>query len=140
MSIYNGFDQDQFEQWVFDIDDKLESFCDSVVALRGRLDYSVASLEDVGAWLLRTYKTPEAVEALHRAITVDGFVRYIGEVHRKVLGGGWDMQFDGAAQMEQPGPFVWGFDAVGTRVIPYALIKECLATQSTAPLRRHLGR
>jgi hypothetical protein len=136
LSIYAGFDQEQFERWVFDIDDKLESFRESVLALRERLDGSVASLDAVGEWLVNTYKTPEAVDALHRAITVDGFVRYIGEVHRKSLGGHWDMAFDGLPE-EQPGPYLVGFDGAGTKLAPYALMKECLATRST-DLKRHL--
>ncbi|MCW3090734.1 MAG: hypothetical protein JWP81_1803 [Ferruginibacter sp.] len=88
MSIYKTYTEDDFGYWVFEMDNKLASFIASLYGdIKTKLDYSINSLDDAERWLINTYKIPAAIEALHRAITVDGFCRYIGEVYRKNLGG-----------------------------------------------------
>lgn len=137
MSIYQNFTEDDFGYWVFEMDDKLEAFIKSLYGdIKSKLDYSVDSLEHAENWLIKTYKTPEAVDALHRAITVDGFCRYIGEVFRKAIGGHWDMSF-GNSGNEQIGPYITGFDSTGTTIAPYRLMKEALALHSGDHLKNY---
>lgn len=130
MSIYNNFSEKDFEYWIFQMDDKLESFISSLYGdIKTHLDYSVASLNNVEEWLINTYKTPEAIDAMHRAITVDGFCRYIGEVFRKKLGGHWDMSFQNDSDVDA-GPFLSGFKQNKNRIYPYGLMKKVLHEKS----------
>jgi len=130
MSIYNNFSEKDFEYWIFQMDDKLESFISSLYGdIKTHLDYSVTSLNNVEEWLINTYKTPEAIDAMHRAITVDGFCRYIGEVFRKKLGGHWDMSFQKDSDVGA-GPFLSGFKQNENRIYPYGLMKKALHEKS----------
>jgi len=130
MSIYNNFSEKDFEYWIFQMDDKLESFISSLYGeIKTHLDYSTASLKKVEEWLINTYKTPQAIDAMHRAITVDGFSRYIGEVFRKKLGGHWDMSFQNEEDVDA-GPFLTGFKSNEARIYPYLLMKKALEQKS----------
>lgn len=137
MSIYKNYTESDFEYWVFEMDDKLESFIASLYGgIKTQLDYSVNSLEKTEQWLINTYKTPETIDALHRAITVDGFCRYIGEVFRKKIGGYWDMSFKNSSD-EQSGPYITGFDDSGRIIAPYLLMKKLLELKSGVYLRNY---
>ena len=139
MSIYNGFTEEDFGYWVFEMDDKLESFIASLYGdIKKHLDYSVDSLGKAEQWLINTYKTPDAIAAKHRAITVDGFCRYIGEVFRKELGGYWDMSFENT-DSEQSGPFIAGSSPTGESIVPLELIKKALELRSGNFLKNHLS-
>jgi len=130
MSIYKTFTSEEFENWVFEMDDKLEKFIKSLYGdIKTKMDYSVSSLDSAERWLIDTYKTPESIEALHRAITVDGFVKYIGEVYRKSLGGHWDMDFSNEAETAT-GPYLTEFDNAGTIIKPFIEIKKLLEIKS----------
>lgn len=138
MSIYNNFSEKDFEYWIFQMDDKLESFLSSLYGdIKTHLDYSIESLKNVEEWLINTYKTPEAVDAMHRAITVDGFCRYIGEVFRKKLGGHWDMSFQNESNVEA-GPFLTGLNSGENKIYPYQLIKKALQGKSGNLLKTEL--
>jgi len=138
MSIYNNFSEKDFEYWIFQMDDKLVSFISSLYGdIKTHLDYSIESLKNVEEWLINTYKTPEAIDAMHRAITVDGFCRYIGEVFRKKIGGHWDMLFQNESVIEA-GPFLTGFQTNERRIHPYELMKKALQEKSGNFLKSQL--
>lgn len=138
MSIYNNFSEKDFEYWIFQMDDKLESFISSLYGdIKTHLNYSIESLKNVEEWLISTYKTPEAIDAMHRAITVDGFCRYIGEVFRKKLGGHWDMSFQNETNIEA-GPFLTDFKSKDNRIYPYLLMKKALREKSGNFLKKEV--
>lgn len=138
MSIYKNFTSQEFENWVFEMDDKLDQFKKSLYGdIKTKMNYSISSLDFAERWLIDTYKTPDSVDALHRAITVDGFVKYIGEVFRKNLGGHWDMNFSNIADVAT-GPYITGFDNAGTIFKPFFEIKKLLEAKTGHHLKNRL--
>lgn len=87
--------KDEFQQWVFDMDDALDAFRQRFPAdQRARLDFSPESLDVVEKWILDRYPSTAAMLADGEAETVDQLARYIGETFRKTLGGSWRMRQD----------------------------------------------
>lgn len=91
--------QDDFQQWVFDMDDALDDFRQRVPAdQRDKLDYSPASLDVAEKWILDTYPSVDAMLKPDQAQQVDGVARYIGETFRKALGGSWRINLEDPKQ------------------------------------------
>lgn len=106
MSIYSNYSEEDFEQWIFSMDDKVEDFLDSLHGeIKNSFDYSAESLNAAENWLRSKYKSAEDLDKMHRAIIIDGFVRYIGEVVRKYSGGFWDMDCT-SDKNKNEGPFI----------------------------------
>jgi hypothetical protein len=83
-------DDDDFQYWLFYMDDALEEFFEMLPAsVRERLDYSIDSLDVLEAWLLERYPNPEAAVETSETLPLDGAARYIGETFRKTIGGRW---------------------------------------------------
>lgn len=84
--------RDDFEAWLFNMDDALEDFRASVPELT--LDGTLASLRPLEAWLLERYPSPEALTEPEEEQVLDGVARYLGEVMRSQVGGTWDVVLD----------------------------------------------
>lgn len=84
--------RDDFEYWLFAMDDKLALLFGSLpVEVSEKLDYSVGSLTLLEKWLLNLY--PSVGDALKETEkdTLDQLSRYVGETIRKNLGGIWNI-------------------------------------------------
>ena len=87
--------RDDFELWVFKMDDDLDEFLAQLPAdVRRHLDFSPASLDVLEKWLLERYPSPQALQAPSEKYMLDGLARYIGETLRKQLGGHWSIDLD----------------------------------------------
>jgi hypothetical protein len=84
--------RDDFEAWLFDMDDALEDFHTAVPGLP--FDFTVGSLRSLEGWLLARYRTPEALAQPSEERLLDGAARYLGEVMRRQVGGTWDIVLD----------------------------------------------
>jgi hypothetical protein len=84
--------RDDFEQWLFDMDDALDAFRASNPELA--LDGTDASLARLERWLLGRYPSAEALTAPSEEPILDGAARYLGETMRKRVGGTWDVVLD----------------------------------------------
>lgn len=86
--------RDDFETWLFDMDDALEEFRELVPGTID-LDNSVESLDPLEAWLLGQFDSPSAMLAAEAGPILDGSARYLGETMRLRVGGGtWDVVLD----------------------------------------------
>jgi hypothetical protein len=87
--------QDDFQQWVFDMDDTLEAFLGRLPAeKRQGLDYSVQSLDVIEKHIIDTWPSHQKMLEEGQAQAVDEVARYIGETFRKNLGGSWRIHLD----------------------------------------------
>jgi len=128
MSIYTKYKQADFEKWIFEMDDKLDSFINSIYGdVKHKFDFSIESLNVAESWLKEKYKTPEDLDKLHRAVAIDGFVRYVGEVFRKYARGFWDMDFDSEESIEA-GPYVKIDKIENCRIYPYVELKKAISS------------
>ena len=83
--------RDQFEHWLFAMDDILEDFIANFPGDKQSLDYSPESLKVVEQWLMDSFATIEDAEEEAGKIPLDRAARYIGETYRRNLGGKWNL-------------------------------------------------
>lgn len=85
-----SYTQEDFQEWIFFISDKMDKFTDTFAKDNHLiLDYTLASLNDVERWILDNYS--EIKELLADKVTLDRLTIYIGETFRKYIGGKWFM-------------------------------------------------
>ncbi len=85
--------RDDFEHWLFDMDDALAEFR-AAVPPELSLDGSDASLGELERWLLARYPSAEALTEPSEEAILDGAARYLGETMRRRVGGRWDVVLD----------------------------------------------
>ena len=87
--------QDDFELWIFKMDDDLDDFVAQLPEdVRRRLDFSPGSLYVLEKWLLERYPAHQSLLAESEKYLLDGTARYIGETFRKNAGGHWTIDLD----------------------------------------------
>lgn len=119
--------RDDFEMWLFVMDDRLEEFISSLPQDVGRaLDYSPESLDVLEAWLLRNFPDISSIKAVTK--TLDGAARYVGETFRLALGGGWDIELENTQDV---------FYELPVLTVQYP--RECPHTLTTTSLDRRTG-
>lgn len=124
--------QDEFEQWLFDMDDVLDEFRAEFSTLQGvTLDFTPESLDKLERWLLSEYPNVKAALKLSEKFTVDKAARYVGETFRKRIGGQWSIN------LVNPKYVFYGLPELrskSTKCTP-----ECPHTLVTASLDRRTG-
>lgn len=84
--------RDDFEFWLFEMDDCLAEFiCSLPTDISAKLDYSADSLSILETWLLSQYENVHKVLKDSEKLTLDMTARYVGETFRKKLGGIWNI-------------------------------------------------
>lgn len=114
--------RDDFEQWLFAMDDALESFLSSFpIQDRKLMDYSPDSLCTLENWLLQKYSSTTAMLEANEAKTVDGVARYVGETFRRKLGGIWDIGLSDPKYVYFGLPVLRGEGKKTTPICPHTL-------------------
>lgn len=114
--------RDDFEHWLFVMDDALDAFFQQFNKPEQiRLDFSLESLERVEAWLLEHYADTKVMLAESESEKVDGVARYIGETFRKNIGGHWDIRLDDPKFAFFGLPILVDFTKKATPICPHAL-------------------
>ena len=115
-------DREEFEYWLFDMDDAIEGFLESLsIPVRGKLDSSPDSLDVLEAWLLDRYPKTESMLDRYEFPRVDDAARYIGETFRRTLGGYWDIKLDHPKNAYFGLPILTGFERPPTPICPLLL-------------------
>ena len=84
--------RDDFEYWLFEMDDKLALLMTHLPEeVSEKLDYSVGSLSVLEKWLLTSYRSVGDVMKESEKKTLDQLSCYVGETIRKNLGGIWNI-------------------------------------------------
>jgi hypothetical protein len=87
--------EEQFQSWLFYMDDALDQFKARLPdTVRSALDFTAASLNALEGWLIDRYNTIAELRAPSEGEILDGAARYVGETMRKTLGGRWQIRFD----------------------------------------------
>ena len=85
-----SYAQEDFQEWIFFISDKMDEFTDKFAKDNHLiLDYTIASLDDLERWILNNYS--EIKDLIADKVTLDRLTIYIGETFRKYIGGKWFM-------------------------------------------------
>ena len=84
--------RDDFEQWLFEMDDRLDEFIGIVPRnVSMKMDYSVESLSLLENWLLTKYRSVNEILKDSEKQLLDMVARYVGETLRKNFGGIWNI-------------------------------------------------
>ncbi|MBD1823644.1 hypothetical protein H6F51_14240 [Cyanobacteria bacterium FACHB-DQ100] len=119
----NAISRDDFDQWIFLMDDALEEFFQSLPAeLRGKLDHSISSLDVIEGWILSKYRTIQEIQAPGEATVLDGLARYVGETFRKNLGGYWDIDLKNEKSIYFNFPVITGYKENSTPIGIHSLV------------------
>jgi hypothetical protein len=87
--------RDDFECWLANMDDVIESFLASQPEeLRLQMDFGPHSLDVVESMILKTYSDTDSMLDASQSQLVNALSCYIGETFRKLLGGKWDIRLD----------------------------------------------
>jgi hypothetical protein len=114
--------REDFEEWLFEMDDALEQFVESIgEPTRSQLDLSPASLDVLEAWVLERYGSPVELMKPEAKQVLDGLARYIGETFRKQIGGRWQIRLDDPKYAFFGLPELTGFSERPTPVCPHSL-------------------
>ena len=81
--------RDWFEEWLMIHSDELEKLQKKLGHLD--LDYTPESLLRVEAWVLENYSSPDEILKEEEKMTLDGLLRYVGEVFKIHLQGRWNI-------------------------------------------------
>lgn len=83
-----AYTQENFQDWIFFISDKMEYFTGEFAQENGlTLDYSIKSLDEIERWILANFKHHNDLIAEKKLL--DHITIYIGETFRKHIGGKW---------------------------------------------------
>ncbi|WP_454963527.1 hypothetical protein [Filifactor alocis] len=83
-----GYTQENFEEWVSYIPEKMEQFTNEFAKENHLiLDYTMDSLDDLERWILDHYSN--AQELIADSWTLDRLTIYLGETVRNYIGGRW---------------------------------------------------
>jgi hypothetical protein len=87
--------RDDFDMWIFKMDDDLDNFLARLPDnVRRSLDFSPGALDVLEKWFLDNYPTHLSLLEPSETPTLDGVARYIGETFRKHAGGHWTIDLD----------------------------------------------
>ena len=113
-----------FQYWVFEIDDKLEKFFhDSVpYQIRKHLDYSPASLEIVEDWILKKYSERSDLKRPQEQYFADCIACYVGETFRKNIGGRWDIELEDESDAYYRVPVLTNYEPNPIPICPLGLV------------------
>ena len=93
--------RDWFEEWLMIHPDELEKLQKKLGHLD--LDYTPESLLRVEAWVLENYSSPDEILKDEEKMTLDGLLRYVGEVFKIHLQGRWiSIRIGSGASVLQP--------------------------------------
>lgn len=83
-----AYTQENFQDWIFFISDKMEYFTGEFAQENSlTLDYSIKSLDKIEGWILANFKHHNDLIAEKKLL--DYITIYIGETFRKHIGGKW---------------------------------------------------
>ncbi len=110
-----------FEQFLFEMDDKLEALQEDANARSFNLDFSLASLAHLERYIdAVSAATPRSVDLTSVLIACG---RYLGEVVRVNYGGKWDIPLDDPADLYFNQPVIIGHNRSGTELAPLFLAR-----------------
>lgn len=106
-------EQEKFEQFLFEMDDVLESFVDQAGAAGYLLDYSLESLDR-----LEQFYLSRQMDEAQREDFIQKAARYLGETVRQVYGGKWQLEIDNPKHLYYGLPVLTGHAPSKVKLCP----------------------
>lgn len=120
--------RDEFDTWVFQMDDVLDEFLAGLpAAVSTQLDYSLDSLDVLEKWILENYPSVKDLEKEDAVLPSDSFARYIGETVQKNLGGYWDIDLENDKNPYYNLPVIVEYKENASPICPHKLVAEAAA-------------
>ena len=92
---YRFGSRDEFEMWLFRLPDVQTEFMDFFNRqAQQKLDYSVASLNALEAWLLEKYQNADEIQQLGQRDIHTGVASYLGGLYVRHLGATWNTNLE----------------------------------------------
>jgi hypothetical protein len=118
--------RDDFEEWLFLMSDKLEAFEVFFKKETGKdLDYSVQSINEVEAWLLTKFESPDDILKQENKEILDLVIRYIGDTFRKNLKAKWTIDLENEKNAYYQLPVITA-EKVSSPIAPHTLVTASL--------------
>ncbi|MFC4456186.1 hypothetical protein [Deinococcus sonorensis] len=90
----NIIDEQEFQYWLFRMDDVLDDFADFIKKCSNIiLDYSADSVSELESWLMKRYSSHNEAIKFDQRIIIDAASRYLGEYARKKTTLKWSVDF-----------------------------------------------
>lgn len=132
--------QDEFELWLFEMDDELEAFISETAAeISNKLDFSEESLDILEDWMLSRYKTADALMEDSQKTVLDRIARYIGETIRKKYGLIWKIELQRPDDVYYGLPVMTDQKGKNNYECPHSLATATVGRQKKGYLRRVFG-
>ncbi|MFJ1352179.1 hypothetical protein [Capnocytophaga canimorsus] len=126
-----SYTQDNFQDWIFYIDDKMDDFTQNFAQQHHlTLDYSIQSLDDLEQWIFTNFENNTLL--IENAKLLDLLTIYIGETFRKHIGGKWVMDTENKKNAYYMLPVLWNENFKG-------VIYKSPRTYATACISRKKG-
>ncbi len=114
--------KEQFEYWLFDMDNVLEEFISKYQSENLLLDYSLASLDGIENLILKSFDTIEELKKKEYSHFYDELSRYVGETFRKNAGGKWKLDIERESNAYYNLPIL----DYPTPACPHRLVTACI--------------
>lgn len=122
-----AYTQENFQEWIFFISDKMEYFTDEFAKEHNlTLNYSIKSLDDLEKWILSNFKHYN--ELIAKKELLDYLTIYIGETFRKHIGGKWFIDLKNKKNAYYSMPVLTDESYIGeTYVAPMTFATACIS-------------
>ncbi len=121
--------QEEFQRYLFEMDDVLEVLISSAERIGVRLDFSPESLDELESLWLQEKRGADAELLASRC------ARYLGEVYRRNLGGRWQLELKDRRKAAFGLPVIAGFSERQYAVCPTLLFESFRAREGLGHLR-----
>lgn len=122
-----SYTQENFQDWIFYIDDKMDSFTEEFAKEHNlNLDYSIKSLDELEGWIINNIK--DRFQLKDDPKLLDLLTIYIGETFRKHIGGKWFMDTEDKENAYYMMPVLTSPDYKGEKYIaPLTFATACIS-------------
>lgn len=128
--------QDDFEVWLFEMDDQLDAFfSENVSGIADKLDYSGNSLDVLEEWMLSEYSSVDALMDASQKTVLDRLARYIGETIRKKHNLKWKIELKNSDDVYFGLPVMTDEKAKRNYECPHSLTTATVERQEPGYLR-----
>ena len=109
---------EEFQAFVFEMDDVLDAFISSARSENFELNYSLGSLNQLEAYIDSRGDSRDDWNFINRA------ARYLGEVFRKNVGGIWTLSLDDPKNINYRLPIIANYSDLDMEFCPLAIVRN----------------